>query len=62
MMMTFCPVCDKPRGYARRIGIGTLLAAFFTGGLWLLLIPFYPKRCIECGNNYPRLAALRELV
>jgi len=46
-----CPVCGKPTGHKRALGIGTLLMAIVTGGLWLLVIPFYPKRCIVCGGR-----------
>jgi hypothetical protein len=33
------------------LGWGTLFAALVTGGIWLLAIPFYPKRCIICGSK-----------
>ncbi len=46
-----CPACEKKRGYKRQIGVGSLIAVVFTGGLWLLVLPFYEKRCIVCG--YP---------
>ncbi len=47
--MFLCRNCKKLTGYKRAFGIGTLIAIFLTGGLWLLIIPFYPKRCIVCG-------------
>jgi hypothetical protein len=49
MEMIFCPNCGKLTGYKRAIGFGTFFAVLLTAGLWLLAIPFYPKRCITCG-------------
>jgi len=49
MEMIFCPNCNKLTGYKRVIGFGTFFAVLLTAGLWLLAIPFYPKRCITCG-------------
>lgn len=49
MLFTYCPNCKETRGFKRAIGIGTVIAIILTGGLWLLAIPFYPKRCIVCG-------------
>ncbi|MFZ0957425.1 MAG: hypothetical protein WAN60_13845 [Candidatus Sulfotelmatobacter sp.] len=49
MEMIFCPNCGKLTGYKRALGFGTFFAALLTAGLWLLAIPFYPKRCITCG-------------
>lgn len=49
MEMIFCPNCNKLTGYKRAIGFGTFFAVVLTAGLWLLAIPFYPKRCITCG-------------
>jgi len=49
--MTFeeCRNCGKPTGHKRALGWGTFFGAVLTGGLSLLLIPFYPTRCIVCG-------------
>jgi hypothetical protein len=49
MQMIFCPNCCQLRGFKRALGFGTLFAAVLTCGLWLLAIPFYPQRCIQCG-------------
>jgi hypothetical protein len=49
--LEYCPACEKERGFKRQISVGTLLAVIFTAGVWLLALPFYPKRCIVCG--YP---------
>lgn len=49
MEMIFCPNCQKLCGFKRALGVGTLFMAILTLGLWLLIIPFYPVRCINCG-------------
>lgn len=49
MRVTHCYVCNRPSGFARRLGWGTFFMAVLTAGLWLLTIPFYPKRCVTCG-------------
>lgn len=51
MEMFKCANCEENRGVKRNIGIGTLIAAILTMGWSLLLIPFYPKRCIICGGT-----------
>ena len=49
MQMLHCPNCGKPSGFKRALGFGTFFMVVLTCGLWLLLIPFYPARCINCG-------------
>src|SRR5208282_370449 len=49
MFQTQCANCGQPRGFARRLGFGTLFMVLITFGLWLFVIPFYPARCITCG-------------
>jgi hypothetical protein len=49
MDVKYCANCGKETGHKRAIGWGTFFAVVLTGGLWLLAIPFYPKRCIICG-------------
>ena len=49
MEMILCPNCNKLTGYKRVIGFGTFFAVVLSAGLWLLTLPFYPKRCITCG-------------
>lgn len=49
METLYCFNCNKATGYKRKIGIGTIFMVLITYGLWLLLIPFMPKRCICCG-------------
>jgi hypothetical protein len=47
----YCSNCGKDTGHKRAIGWGTFFASKFTLGVSTLAIPFYPKRCIICGNN-----------
>jgi hypothetical protein len=47
--MLRCPNCGKLAGFKRALGFGTLFMVILTCGFWLLLIPFYPARCINCG-------------
>ena len=49
MQMLQCPNCGKLTGFKRALGIGTLFMVILTCGFWLLLIPIYPARCINCG-------------
>ena len=49
MEMIFCPNCGQLRGFKRALGFGTLFMVLITFGLWLLMIPLYPARCIACG-------------
>lgn len=49
MRVTHCYVCNRPSGFARRLGWGTFFMVILTAGFWLLVIPFYPKRCTTCG-------------
>lgn len=48
MGMRHCTLCQRPVEPKRVIGAGTIILAVCTGGLWLLLIPFYSKRCPIC--------------
>ena len=51
MSYEYCPSCRRKMTFKRNIGIGTLLAFIMTGGLWIFMIPSYPKRCIGCGKK-----------
>ena len=51
MKFYYCPHCGRETGHKRALGWGTFFAVLLTGGLWLLAIPFYPKRCIICGSK-----------
>lgn len=48
MAAMYCALCRRPVDAGRRIGVGTVVLAVLTGGLWLLAIPFYEKRCAIC--------------
>jgi len=54
MDFTHCTNCGKKTGHKRSLGIGTIFAVLLTSGFWLLAIPFYPKRCIVCGQSADR--------
>ncbi len=57
MKMKVCRNCQKLKGHKRTIGFGTLVAVVLTSGLWLIAIPFYPKRCVACGlGDYDSLS------
>ena len=48
-----CDVCDRKTNVKKHIGAGTWVMVLLTGGFWLLLIPFYRKRCVFCqSTNY----------
>lgn len=49
MITAYCNNCAKYTGHKRAIGAGTLVGGVLTGGVSLLAIPLYPKRCIVCG-------------
>ncbi|MBI2411627.1 MAG: hypothetical protein HYV24_00245 [Deltaproteobacteria bacterium] len=51
MKNAFCSSCNRQTGFKRALGWGTFFACILTGGLWLLTIPFYPKRCVICANK-----------
>lgn len=50
MATAFCTLCDRHVPSKRKIGIGTLILCFFTAFFWVLVIPFYGKKCPICGN------------
>jgi hypothetical protein len=49
MQMLRCPNCGQLTGFKRALGFGTLFMVILTCGFWLLVIPLYPARCINCG-------------
>lgn len=59
MQMMSCPNCNKLTGFKRALGFGTFFAVVMTAGLWLLVIPFYPQRCIVCGLSHNSLMLAR---
>ncbi|WP_392564279.1 SHOCT domain-containing protein [Orbus wheelerorum] len=50
MAIKYCSLCDRNVEGKRKVGVGSLIAILFTGFVWLLVIPFYSKRCPMCGN------------
>jgi hypothetical protein len=52
MIESYCPNCDTYSGFKRNLGWGTFFGSIVSLGGLLLLIPFYPKRCIKCGRKY----------
>jgi hypothetical protein len=51
MAAMYCALCQRPVEARRDIGIGTVVAAFFTAGITLLALPFYRKRCPICRGS-----------
>ena len=49
MVTCNCPNCGRRSGFKRHLGWGTFFMVVLTCGFWLLAIPFYPSRCINCG-------------
>ena len=47
----YCLHCERQTVHKRRIGRGTWAAVILTGGLWLLALPFYAVRCVDCGGE-----------
>ena len=48
----YCFDCQRPAMVKRRIGVVSVLASILTLCLWyLLVIPFYKKRCFICGGD-----------
>lgn len=63
MATMYCALCSRPVEARRQIGAGTIILAVLSGGLWLLTVPFYRKRCSICkspavSDGKPGAAAL----
>lgn len=58
----YCPICESPRGFKRSLGFGTFFMVFITAGFWLLTLPLYPKRCIQCGTEWSNAKSHRRQV
>jgi hypothetical protein len=50
MNFRYCLKCEEQTAHKRVLGVGTIIMAILTLGLWLLVIPFYPTRCIHCAT------------
>lgn len=48
MAIKYCSNCKQNVDAHRKIGIGTLLLCIFTSFFWILIIPFYSKKCPIC--------------
>jgi hypothetical protein len=59
MQIAYCPDCGKNTGHKRALGAGTILRTLLTGGLSLLAVPVYGKRCIICGLTVEEAAPLQ---
>lgn len=59
MITEYCPSCHRETGHKRALGWGTFFAAILTWGFWLLILPFYPKRCIVCGTQIKKATPAR---
>ncbi len=51
MAKKYCGLCKRNVETKRQIGVGTLILAICTAGFWILLIPFYSKRCSLCKSK-----------
>jgi hypothetical protein len=49
LVTNYCANCGRLSGFKRSLGWGTFFMVVLTCGLWLLVLPLYPKRCIHCG-------------
>jgi hypothetical protein len=49
LQIAYCPTCGMNTGHKRALGAGTILRTLLTGGLSLIAVPVYGKRCIICG-------------
>src|SRR5437879_3340235 len=52
MQRGHCADCGSVRPFRRAFGWGTFFAVLCTLGWWLLALPFYPLRCVECGREW----------
>lgn len=52
MRYLYCDNCGRKSGYKRQFGWGTFFAVVVTMGFWILALPFYPLRCMNCGNKF----------
>lgn len=51
MTIKHCKLCNRKVCADIQIGVGTLILAIVTAGLWLIAIPFYEDRCPICKAN-----------
>ena len=53
----YCNICNRNTNVKRHIGAGSILLVLITGGLWLLALPFYRKRCVFCKGRNLKIAS-----
>jgi len=51
MVTAYCVSCGRVTGFKRHTTILTLVMVACTFLCWLVIIPFYPKRCKVCGSR-----------
>lgn len=51
MATMYCHLCQRPVEARRHFGIGTLILLILTWAQWLIVMPFYPKRCPICQST-----------
>lgn len=51
MSLQHCKYCDRTADFKRKIGFGTIVLLCLTSLCWLIVIPFYRKRCKICGST-----------
>ena len=51
MVFKYCTNCTKKTGHKRAFGAGTVIGVILTLGLWAIVMPVYPIRCMICGNE-----------
>jgi hypothetical protein len=59
MQIAYCPDCGENTGHKRALDARTLLRTLLTGGLSLLALPVYGRRCIICGLTVEEAAPLQ---
>jgi hypothetical protein len=52
MRYLYCGNCERKSGYKRSYGWGTFFMVLLTCGFWFFIMPFYPPRCMTCGNDH----------
>ena len=56
MAIEYCALCKRYVETKRKIGVGSLILILFTIGWWILVLPFYKKRCPICiGKTFSAL-------
>ncbi len=48
MATLYCNLCERMVEAKRHVGIGTLILVILTGLIWVIVIPFYQKKCSIC--------------